>query len=160
EKPEERTDFTHNPLLPWVYAHRPRLAVAALTLVKAYFASGCPSQGIKPMGSFEAWSDLVRQSLIWAGEADPNEGRKNIEAESNSQYEALTVLLDAWEQCYDRKAMTLKQTIEDIDLGATPRPDVNNPSNKWNALADALSSFDTHYDGKRLDTTRIGNALR
>ena len=44
------------------------------------------------MGSFEEWSDLVRQALIWAGEDDPNEGRKNIEAESDPQYEHLATL--------------------------------------------------------------------
>src|SRR5262245_8479379 len=30
ERPEERTNFHHNPLLPWVQQERPRLTVAAL----------------------------------------------------------------------------------------------------------------------------------
>ena len=36
EKPEERIGFKHNPLLPWVQQERPRLTVAALTIVKAF----------------------------------------------------------------------------------------------------------------------------
>src|SRR5215813_1272359 len=71
ERPEERTDFKHNPLLPWVEQERPRLTIAALTILKAYFTASCPAQDIAPLGSFEAWSNLVRQALIWADEADP-----------------------------------------------------------------------------------------
>src|SRR5215813_4478267 len=123
ERPEERTDFHHNPLTPWVQKHRPRLTVAALTIVKAYFEAGCPPQNVTPMGSFEQWSDLVRQALIWAGEADPNEGRKDIEAESDPQYERLAVLLDAWTQCYpNNDAWTLAQVKGDIQTRAALSP--------------------------------------
>jgi hypothetical protein len=96
ERPEERTGFHHNPLTPWVQQERPRLTVAALTIVKAYWEAGCPAQGVTPLGSFEQWSDLIRQSLIWAGEADPCEGRKGIEAESDPEYEKLATLLQTW----------------------------------------------------------------
>src|SRR5262245_12391616 len=67
ECPEERTGFTHPSLLTWVMKERPRLTIAALTIVKGYFDAGCPSQGVTPFGSFEAWSDLIRQALVWAG---------------------------------------------------------------------------------------------
>ena len=170
EKPEERDTFAHSPLLPWVLTERPRLVVAALTLLKAYFQSGLPSQSIKPLGSFEEWSQLVRSCLVWAGEADPCEGRKDLEAESDPAYERLASLLEAWEQCYPTDTTkrrpgqwttrTLKQAVEDIGLQAIAKPDPNNPPNKWNDLAEVLSEYDSHYDGKRLDTKRIGNALR
>ena len=70
ERPEERTGFQHNPPTPWVHQERRRLTVAALTLLKAYVEAGCQA-GVTPMGSFEQWSDLVRQALIWAGEPRP-----------------------------------------------------------------------------------------
>ena len=63
ECPEERTGFAHPQLLAWVKAERPRLTTAALTIVKAYFEAGCPALGLTPFGSFEAWSDLIRQAL-------------------------------------------------------------------------------------------------
>ena len=88
------------PLIPWIHQERPRLTVAALTIVKAYFEAGCPAQGITAMGSFEQWSDLIRQAVVWAGEADPGEGWKDLDAESNPEYEQLAQLLDAWAQCY------------------------------------------------------------
>jgi hypothetical protein len=160
EKPEERDHFQHSPLLPWLVQERPRLVTATLTILKAYFVAGCPSASVKPFGSFEQWSDLIRQAVVWAGEADPNESRKNLEAESDPQYEALAILLGTWEKCYKQTSMTLKQVIQDIGLRAIATPDPNNPPNEWNELTDALSTYDSRYDGKRLDTKRIGNALR
>jgi len=80
ERPEERTGFTHSPLLPWVKQEHPRLLAAALTILKAYCAADCPKQGITPFGSFEPWSDLVRSGFelvrhlgaeeAWPGLAD------------------------------------------------------------------------------------------
>jgi hypothetical protein len=159
ERPEERTDFQHTPLLPWVKQERPRLTIAALTIVKAYFEAGCPAQGLTPLGSFEAWSDLIRQAIVWAGEADPCEGRKAIEATSNPEFETLAVLLHAWHACYDTQAITLRQADEDttrkmqhVGPGST--------ANIWNDLYAALTTCDKRHDGTRLNTVRIGNALR
>ena len=172
ERPEERTGFQHNPLTPWVQQERPRLTVAALTIIKAYFAAGCPAQGVTPMGSFEQWSDLVRQALIWAGEADPNEGRKGIEAESDPEYEKLATLLQAWEACYPLlqggtrgQAKTLQDLIADIaSLKAMDKPPAvpgkSNTPNEYDALQDALGAFDQRYDGKGLRSDGISNKLR
>ena len=158
ERPEERTGFQHTPLIPWVQQERPRLTVAALTIVKAYFEAGCPAQGVTAMGSFEPWSDLIRQALVWAGEADPNEGRKDLEAESNPEYEQLAQLLDAWAQCYPKNdAWTLAQVKGDIQIRAALPPQ---PPNQWNVLQEALGAFDPKYDGKSLNTRVLGDAFR
>jgi hypothetical protein len=159
ERPEERTGFTHPDLLAWVKQERPRLTVEALTIVKAYFEAGCPAQGLTPLGSFEAWSDLIRQALVWAGEADPCEGRKTIEAMSNPEYETLGALLYAWGECYQDKSITLNAIIDDCQMYAQHTgPEI--ARNKWNELQDALGACDQRYDGKRLDARKIGNALR
>jgi putative DNA primase/helicase len=158
EKPEERTGFQHHPLTPWVQQERPRLTVAALTIIKAYFTAGCPPQSITPMGSFEEWSDLIRQALIWAGEDDPNEGRKNIEAESDPQYDRLAALLDTWAQCYPTNdARTLAQVKDDIQTRAALPAQ---PGNDWNVLQDALGAFDPKYNGTSLNNQVIGYEFR
>src|SRR5262249_47719317 len=159
ERPEERTDFQHAPLLDWVRQERPRLVVAALTVLKAFFAAGCPSQNVTQLGSFEAWSDLIRQALIWAGEPDPCEGRRNIEAESDTGYEALATLLPCWQTCYETRAVTLNQAIQDIATRAVDTPSAVTPANEWNDLRDALSALDARYDGERLDPRHIGRGL-
>jgi len=157
ERPEERTGFLHPDLPAWIQSERPRLTIAALTIVKAYFEAGCPSQGIPPLGSFEPWSDLIRQALVWAGEADPCEGRKDIEATSNPEFEDLAALLHAWHACYDTKAATLKHAVQDISLYAASGQ--GEPGNHWNDLHDALRAFDERSDGKTLNTRAIGKSL-
>jgi hypothetical protein len=160
ERPEERTGFQHNPLLPWLQQERPRLTMAALTIVKAYFEAGCPSTGIAPLGSFEAWSDLIRQALVWAGEPDPCEGRKDLEATSDPQYETLATLLHTWQECYrSQESVTLKQVIDDIQKNAQyVGPETTR--NTWNDLQDALGSCDPKYDGKTLHRDAISYRLR
>lgn len=71
ETPETRTGFKHPDLLAWVSDERPRLAVAALTILRAYFVAGCPVQPKGEWGSFESWSAIVRGAIVWAGGADP-----------------------------------------------------------------------------------------
>jgi hypothetical protein len=68
ENPEER-QFRHNPLR-MVLADRGRYIAACLTIPRAYIVAGRP--GRQPsLPSFEAWSDIVRSSLVWLGCADP-----------------------------------------------------------------------------------------
>ncbi len=162
EHPETRSDFTHKRLLDWVRAERPRLVVAALTVLRAFYAAGCPKEpDIAEFGGFEAWSDVVCHVLLWCGWDDPCGGRKNIEAESDPAYEALAALLHCWKECYwDGEACTLKTIVQDIERRKTADPNAINPPNAWNDLHEALSAYDGRYDGKRLDTKRIGNALR
>lgn len=62
--------FKHHPLLPWVAHERPRLLKAALELVCAYFHAGAPASGLEPLGSFESWSRIVRDAVLWVGEED------------------------------------------------------------------------------------------
>ncbi|MEZ6073962.1 MAG: hypothetical protein R3C10_27700 [Pirellulales bacterium] len=71
ENPEEREGFRHPHLTRWVAENRPVLLAAALTVLAAYCRAGRPDQGLKTWGSFEGWSQLVRQALVWAGQPDP-----------------------------------------------------------------------------------------
>jgi len=156
ERPEEREGFAHSPLLPWVLKERPALVVAALTLLKAYFTAGCPPQGIKPLGSFEAWSVLIRQALIWAGEADPCAGRQDIEADSDPEFEAFNRVVATWYSCYGPQAKTVKQVVDDIDRHTKSAL----VSSDWHDLQDAVGTLDPNYPSRGLNTKLIGLALR
>ena len=163
EKPEERADFQHPRLEAWVQQERPYLVTCALTILRAYMVAGCPSQGLTPYGSFEAWSDLIRSAMVWLGEADPCEGRQDLAAQTDEGYERLVTLLSAWEACYalqtDRPSpgKTLKQVKQEIALYAANKDQV---PNTWDDLRAALAELDKRYDGKSLNTHLIGNALR
>lgn len=71
ETPEDRSGFVHPDLLSWIESQRPALAVAALTILRAYFVAGCPNQAGGEWGSFESWSARIRGAIVWAGGADP-----------------------------------------------------------------------------------------
>lgn len=70
ERPQDRTDVKHPMLLAWLKAERPRLVIAALTLLRAYFAKGSPDAGCKTWGSFEEWSRLIPHAIKFAGGPD------------------------------------------------------------------------------------------
>jgi hypothetical protein len=166
ERPDEREDFTHHPLLTWVLQERPRLVVAALTIIKAYIDAGRPKQpGIKAFGSYEQWSDLIRQSLIWAGQPDPCLGRGDIEAESDPKYEMQKVVLTAWYDRYGDAPKTLKEVKDDIDDHTTRELDDNDKwtgrwiiDPGWRDLQSALLALTKR--GNDLDLRAIGYAFR
>lgn len=64
--------FKIRDLKGYVSAHRGELLTAALTVVRAFVVAGCPEQAV-PLPSFEQWSRLARDPLLWLGLADPIE---------------------------------------------------------------------------------------
>lgn len=70
ERPEER-EFPALKPFARILADRGKYVAACLTIVRAYMAAGSPPQKLKPLASFEVWSDRVRSALVWLGYADP-----------------------------------------------------------------------------------------
>ncbi len=68
ESPETRI-FRGSPLIA-VTRHRGAYIAACLTIARAYLCAGKPGR-LPALASYEAWSDLVRSSLVWLGRADP-----------------------------------------------------------------------------------------
>jgi hypothetical protein len=98
ERPEDREDFLHKDLLGWVSSQRARFATAALTILRAYHIAGRPALPIKPWGSFEGWSQLVRNAVVWCGLPDPGATRQEVAIESDKEAQLLRLLLDAWQE--------------------------------------------------------------
>jgi|GEM_PF-6635589 len=76
----------------WAKRSRCELFVAALTIIAAYIQAGKPPVGIKPMGSFQAWSDLIRSALIWAGEPDPRTAQREFNEEDADRSDAIKLM--------------------------------------------------------------------
>ncbi|MBE3098077.1 MAG: hypothetical protein IMZ44_13245 [Planctomycetes bacterium] len=96
EHPDQRTGFRHPNLLEWVDENRPRLLAATLTILTAYFKAGCPAQALPPYGSFEGWSALVRQAVVWVGLPDPCLTRAKLMAGADVVSGSLSQLAEAW----------------------------------------------------------------
>jgi hypothetical protein len=93
ERPEERTGFRIANLRAWVGEHRPRLVVAALTLLRAYFVAGRPGAGAMHFASFEAWAALVAGAIKWAGGANVLDLK--TQASADPKLEAVPALFEA-----------------------------------------------------------------
>jgi hypothetical protein len=83
ERPERRSGFRHPRLLDWLERQRHQLLPAALTLLVGYCAEGRPDQGLRPWGSYESWSDLVRATVVWLGLPDPAVAAEGLQSRSD-----------------------------------------------------------------------------
>ena len=103
----------------YVPQNRPRLVVAALTVLRAFVVAGRPGlEDLEPFARFEDWSNLVRGALVWLDEPDPLLTRDAVVA-IDPERENLGAVLRAWARAigYDRW-MTAKEVI---DLAEIPR---------------------------------------
>lgn len=110
ERPETRR-FDFEPLA-LVIVERGRYVAAALTIVRAYFASG-EEMGLEPLQSFEDWTRAVRSPLVWLGCADPCETMEEVCAE-DPVLGMLRQLLSAW-----RRTTTEPKTARELVEFAT-----------------------------------------
>ena len=96
EKPEDRK--FDGDLKAYVLKQRGKLVSAALTIVRA-FAVAADRQEVldklPPYNGFEHWSERVRGSLVWLGEADPCATRDSVR-DDDPVTTSLTTLIAAW----------------------------------------------------------------
>ncbi len=151
ENPEQREDFKHKNLLSWVRAERPHLLSAALTILYAYCRAGRPPQKLKPWGSFEEWSELVRQALVWAGMADPGESREELARSSDREAAALRALIQGWAE-FDTEGTgyTAAKLLERLEKA----PD------DYDLLRNAILDLCPAPTGKLPSSRSLGNKLR
>jgi hypothetical protein len=94
ESPERRTRFKNADLLAYVRIQRPRLVSAALLLLRAYWRADRPDMGCERWGSFEEWSRLIPNAIVFAGGADPMKARPERDEEVDVETQALACVLD------------------------------------------------------------------
>jgi len=96
ENPELRTGFKYPNVSSHVSENRPALLSAALTILRGYCAAGRPKHGLPAWGSFESWSALVREAIVWLGLPDPAATRQALAEIADSEGAALRELLESW----------------------------------------------------------------
>jgi hypothetical protein len=97
ENPGMRSGFRYPDLLAHVKQHRRELAIAALSIPAAYIRAGCPDQQLAAWGGFEAWSRLVRGSLVWAGLPDPDT-RDQLADQADDDTATLRAIMEGWSE--------------------------------------------------------------
>jgi Domain of unknown function (DUF3854) len=153
EKPEERTGFRHPDLLAWARENRGRLLTAAITILSAYCRAGKPRQPLKPWGSFEAWTDLIRGSIVWAGLSDPGNTREILAERSDREADAVRGLIAGWKEIDpDGDGKTTSQALSQLK-------DKQN-ENKFGGLREVLADLFDLAVGKLPPPQRLGKMLR
>jgi len=105
--PEDR-HFDFDPVVE-VRAERASLVVDALTVLRAYRASGA-KVSLKAYGNFEAW-ELVRGALVWLGKRDPAESKLKASAE-NPLLEERAEVLAAF---YHHLGLNQRRTLAELE---------------------------------------------
>jgi hypothetical protein len=136
--------------LSFIRENRPRLLVAALMIVRAFFVAGRPTQDIVPRGSFGAWGRVIRESIVWIGLPDPALTRRELSDASDRNAEILARLIEGWGELPENTGGT--SVAEALRL-------LREYPSRYATLRDALAeSCATAPD--RLDAGQVARVLR
>ncbi len=151
ENPEERSGFTHPDLRAWATENRNRLLGAGLTILVAYFKAGAPVADIKAWGSYEGWSRVIRQAIVWLGLEDPHRTKEGIQSTASIKESAVRAIIDGWALFHPGPAGLACHTIASTVFPAYPKetPD------QFVGIADALRAV-----SKDPNSRTIGNLFR
>jgi hypothetical protein len=153
ENPEENNTFKRKKLINYVRKHRPQLLVDALTILRAFCVAGKPDQGLTAWGSFEGWSDLVRQCVVWCGMEDPAGGRRQLRRRGDVTTENLGVLMTGWRRLDpENKGLTCSQVITRLFGCAAMPVSLDEEEAEMRTAVEALL--------KRPTTQALGSMLR
>lgn len=115
DRPEERTGFKYPDLLHHVGEIQPHLLTAALTILKAYHTAGSPSYTV-PLGSFESWSRLVRDCVVWITGIDPVSTQKSMASMLDETEGAVAVVIkSAWE-IFRERTFLAKEFFQHVSM--------------------------------------------
>lgn len=146
ERPEERKGFRHPRLIRWTLANRPRLLVAALTVLRAFAVAGKPDQSLSEFGSFESWSEFVRSALVWLGQADPCADRAKVAVEADEGRAEKLRLFTAWYDAVGSEPHSVAQIVSAAD--------------RVPELKAACLALDPKNRTDKVDQRKLGYALR
>lgn len=147
ENPLDRIFSMPNPVTR-VFAARGEFVAACLTIVLAYQAQRRPCR-LPPTPSYAAWSELVREPLVWLGLPDPTDSMRAA-FEDDPINATLAALMATWPA--GQSDWTCAELIE-----AAMRMDEN--GSRHPGLAEALKPVARDRRGV-FDVVTLGNYLR
>ena len=164
ENPENRTGFKHDPLLTWILSERPRLLRAALTMLRAYIVAGRPAMMNKPMGSFEPWSYLIVQTILYAG----GQNVLNATPEGDSKRGVFSSLLVGWIRLQNiplvdasngksyLRGRTSREALEFL----YPSSGITSPPQGFDDLKEAMEILTSSSSGRPPHPRKLADQLR
>ena len=98
ERPELKSDFRHKELRVYVRKHRGELLAAALTILRGWHVAGRPTHNLPNWGSYEGWSGIVREAIVFAGLPDPGETREELQMLADRDAASMRTIFDEMER--------------------------------------------------------------
>lgn len=144
ERPEFRNNFKHPELIEHTKEHRAKYLSAALTILHAYAKAGRPGVNGRAMGSYSAWSRVVRDAIIWAGGEDCATTQDDLRESADVETDEQGAFLAAWHGALGSKPVTVSDVVDKTRVDERLRV----------ALEDLLPTNETSR------TKALGNRLR
>lgn len=164
ESPERRSQFRHNDVLAFVRTQRFRMVSAALLMLRAYWRAGCPDMGCARWGSFEEWSRLIPNAIVFAGGADPMLSRPERDEEVDVETQALSGLLSQLPLLHARLVEMEPDGVTDDGLASrTIIAALYEQDPAWpefEALRDAVETLCKNKGGRDPDHNTLSYKLR
>ena len=126
ERPELR-HFSFNPL-EMAKRHRGEYVKAVLVILRAYIIAE-EKMSVTPFGSFEEWSRMVREPLIWLDEADPVDVIEEVRR-GDPKLQRLKTMMEAWKVAFAgapqrvRDVVHMAQSTDEEGGGSLLYPDL------------------------------------
>ena len=98
ERPELKGNFRHKELRTHVRKHRGTLLAAALKILRGWHAAGRPTHDLPNWGSFEGWSGIVREAVVFAGLPDPGETWEELQISADRDAASMGTILEGMER--------------------------------------------------------------
>lgn len=140
-------------------AARGNYVAHALTIVQTYLQAGAPKAGLSPIGSYEPWSAMCREPLVWLGLPDPATSLLQ-QLREDPDLSALAAFLRAWQAKFWETPVPVRRVIKEAtenlegrlyealtDLPVTERGYINPSKFGWflkkneGRIADGLAIF-------------------
>lgn len=116
ETPATR-EFKNYPVAK-VLGDRGRYVSLALTIIRAWVVAGRPVTTCKPLGSYDAWSDLVRQPMLWLGLPDPATPVFGSMA-TDPDRETLGRLLSVWNSAFGNRPTMVREVVANANRASS-----------------------------------------
>ncbi len=157
ERPEDRDNFTIPDLMGYTQKHQAELAASALTILRAFHVAGRPSSGLKPWGSFEAWTRLIRDCVYWITEGVDCDTRPALAEFADGNRASLLQLIEGLNLAFPNTPFTADQIFKLLE-----RKESEDPSNpcarlRYAGLIEAIEALNTNPKGPC--TKSIGKIL-
>lgn len=115
-------DFKLDPL-SMIRRNRSHYVSLVLTIVNAWLTAGQPLNSCRKLASYDRWSQMVRQPLMWLGVSDPAAVLYSAQ-ENDPEKQMLLRLLLAWKQCFASVPTMVREAVRHVHSGGTNSGDL------------------------------------